>query len=334
MDVITLQNKLCNEPDNIIKILDRLGFSNIKDRGKYITFPNLDGDNLGACSILKENLVYQNFSRNKSGNIFTLIMDVKGVNFPRALNLCAEWLGIKAVSYQIKLPFHGFFKSIKSTNFGFIDSMKEYRESDLPPDDSLSYKYYLDGVSFNVQEEFGIRYDHISNAIITPIHDINGKLVGAKARNNDSNCEMDKRFWAYLEYPKTYCLYGYYQNYKYIIEKDTLIIFESEKAVLQAASINCRCCVAIAGHNISDVQARYIKALQIKKVIVAFDEGISVDEILYNCNKLCSNWKSLIGYINMKNKYILPNSKLSPMDLGSDIFKKLIKEEVVWLKEN
>ena len=93
MNVATLNNELIDNTDNIIKVLTKLGHEKIQSRGKYITFANLGGDNPNACSILTETLGYQNFSHGGSGNLYTLVMDDLGYNFPKALkgNFISYW---------------------------------------------------------------------------------------------------------------------------------------------------------------------------------------------------------------------------------------------------
>lgn len=341
MDVISLTNQLTNQPDKIIKILEKLGCKKIKynEYKGYITStrPEEGADNPLGNMVWIENLMVHQNTRTYDSNIFCLVMDTKNVNFPKALELVAGWVGLKNIkNSSIKYPFCSFFKQVaKQVNEPELN-MRTYLESDLPSKDKLSYKYIKDGVSAQTQEKFGVRYDDISDCIITPIYDYSGRLVGAKARNNNPNCDDAHRFWAFLEYQKTLILFGYTINYKTIIQKKLVIIVESEKAVMQGYDMGCYLLLAIAGHSISQTQSRYIKALGVDKVIVAFDEGICAEECEYEARKCIVDSKfysNRVGYVLDESNILLPKgSKMSPLDQGKKIFKELIKNYVRWLR--
>ena len=335
MNVLTLQNKIIENPDYIIKILEELKFENIADKGKYIMFSNHGSDTRG-CSILKENLVYQNFSHGESGNIFTLVMSEKNFNFPEGLKWVANKLGLsdELVNSKIKYPFGGFYKKIirEATNPEL--NVQTYDESILNEYPiACTKRFFDDGIDYQTQEKFNLRYDHYNHTILIPTYSFDGKLVGIKARSNDDNSDM--RYWAAVPYSKTCTLYGYHQNYKSITEKKICIIVEAEKSVLQASSFGCFVVLAVSGHSISDVQARYIKSLMPDKIIVAFDEGLSEEELIFESKKLELSTKlanTKVGYIYDENNELLEkDSKLSPTDLGKDVFNKLIKNYTKWL---
>ena len=329
MNVQTLNNELIDNTDNIIKVLTKLGHERIQARGKYITFANISGDNPNACSILTETLSYQNFSHGGGGNIFTLTMDDLGCDFPTALATLAKWLGIKnSLQYNIHLPFKAFYKQVLREQLEPESSMKRYSESRLPPLDSFSKLFVDDHISVEAQKHFGVRYCHEDDCILIPIYTINNELVGVKARNN-SNEDYNNRWYAWLPYAKSHVVYGLNWNYKNIINKKTLIIFESEKAVMQAWDCGVYCTCAVAGHNISETQARIIKSLMVENIIVAFDESICEEEIKYEASKLCVNnftYKNNVFYIFDGNgTFLKQGSKDSPMDHGKETWQKLYK---------
>lgn len=336
MDVIALTNQLVNQPEKIIKVLERLGCEKIKynDHKKYITStrPEEGADNaLGLMCFVDTLGVHMN-TRAYKGNIFSLVMDTRRVSFPSALKLVSEWTGVK--STPIKYPFHSFYKGIYNDRKDNIIDIPSYSEDKLPPK-GINLKYIKDGVSALTQEKFDMRFSIEENAIVTPIYDCQGNLVGAKARNNDSNCDDAHRFWAYLEYPKTQTVYGYVQNYRNIIYKKKILIAESEKAVMQASSMGCDLCLAVGGKNISDTQAKYIKSLGADKIYVAFDEGVCFDEMEYQAKKLIVNnnvYQNKVGcIIDEENEILQKGSKDSPFDHGKNFLNRLIKEKVRWV---
>ena len=337
MDVNILTEKIVSDPENIIKILNKLGHDKIHDKGKYFHTANLDGDNDTAISILKENLVYQNFTRNDSGNIYSLIMYDKGYTFPEALQFAAKCIGYKDVGIKVRPPFGGFYKPlVQNKNKDYTINLKIYSEADLPSPNNLSMMWIQDGVDPFTQIEYGIRYSPECDSIIIPVHDYNGNLVGAKKRLNKRSCSSSERWGMYIPYPKSELCYGWIHNYSTIKEKKTVVIVEAEKSVAQLSSMGYDVGLAIGGHNISDYQEHYIKSLQADKIIVAFDEGLEEDEIKYEALKLLPSngiYSNKVGYIFDGGREILGRgSKDSPTDHGLKVFNRLYKKHVVWIK--
>ena len=337
MDANILAKKIASDSENIVKILHKLGHENIKDRGKYLQTSNLDGDNTSAISIVKENLVYQNFTRNDSGNIYSLIMYDKKVTFPEALQFAARCIGFKDDGTRIRLPFGGFYKAVLQDKLNdYSVDIPIYTESDLPNSHNLSMLWVEDGVDPWTQLEYGIRYDPECDSIIIPVHDYRGNLVGAKKRYNKRNCLPSERWGMYIPYNKSMLCYGWVHNYVNIKEKKKVIILEAEKSVAQLTSMGCNLGLAIGGHNISRYQAHYINSLQADEIIVAFDEGISEDEIRYEAKKLIPKngiYKNKIGFIfDGAGEMLERGSKSSPTDHGKKVFKKLFTDHVIWLK--
>lgn len=329
MDAIALRDKIVGNKNYIFQIIDSLGYKQIKESQKYFSFPRLDGDNLSANTLYIDSLRWQCYTRGESGNIFTLVMSTKNITFPESLEYCANVIGITAEELpKTTYPFSGFFKGIYKISGSLLEADETYPETILTKYNGFSQMFFEDGVSFDVQQYFGITFSHNDNAVVIPIRNMKGNLVGVKMRNNDKNCPHEKRFWSEYNYPKTRVLYGLFHNYKKIIEKDTLIIFESEKGVLQAASIDCYVSIGIGGHNISPTQAKLIKSLMINKIIIAFDEGIDEWDIMEECAKLVAHnniYNPKIYYIYDKNNQILPEgSKDSPIDHGKTVFQKLL----------
>lgn len=328
MDVHCLTGLLQGDPIKIADVLEALGYEP-KDRGSYYQMKNLDGDNPTAIAVWKNSLNYNNYTRAKNGNIITLIMDVKGYSFPKALQWLAKELGVaNAPIVKIKYPFGGFYRKLQADDADKVVFTK-YSENDLPPNDSLSYRFFKEGIDYQTQEYFGVRYDHVSNAIIIPVHDWYGRLIGAKARiNSDTD---GQRWYAYLPYPKTGILYGWNANYKNIIEKGICIVTESEKGVMQLYSMGVHVGLALGGHDISKVQVRYLKSLKCK-IILSLDEDITEEEVEKQAAKLdgCDVWMIK----DRVHKYLPFGSKASPTDFGMDVFKKLLKECLVKCEVN
>ena len=340
MDAAILSERLRGKNDDIVKIMEHIGFKteNIKfhNNGKYLTTPRIGGDNKAGIIIYPDSLVVlQTTHGRESGNIFTLVMDTLSCSFPEALARISSWINYKS-DIKVTLPFKGFYKAIERDTDD-IPTFRTYREDQLPSPKNLSQQYFLDGVSFKAQQLFGVRVDLNNNSIVTPIRGYDGvSLIGAKNRVNDRNCPHDKRFYASLPYPKNQIVYGYALNYASIIKENCVIIFESEKSTMQAYSFGMPYAVAIGGHCVSKVQARYIKSLGAKKIVVAFDSDICEEEKEFEAKKLVTESfgaKNNVYYIHDRNEqFIKKADKVSPSDYGRGVLEKLISNCMVQVK--
>lgn len=326
MDVITIQNELLAHPDKVRQLIEALGFEGIIERDNRFTFKNIGGDNPSGISVYKDTLKYCNFSHGGNGNIFTLVMETKHCTFPESLKYIVKTLHLKLTNVKITLPFGGFYKGLSKPTTG-IEEMKHYSEKDLPDAHSLSLKFLKDRILLCVQEKMGVRYDHEQNAILIPIYDPAHNLVGCKARSNDPNVDMGHRWWAHLPYQKTNILYGLDANYTSIIQHDQCFVFEAEKSVMQAMSFDLNTGLAIAGHNFSQTQIKYLRALNVNEIVVSFDQDLDEDEVRYEASKILSTHRNTrVFYLyDRKGKYLPKGSKASPTDFGQDVFLDVYK---------
>lgn len=337
VNILRLQQEIMREDGHIIEILEALNLEGIKEHDKYITFKNYRGDNASARVVYKDTLKYINWTRGDNGNIFTLVMQERKCGFGEALRWICGVTGIRPEKKNnVRYPFGGFYrKLLKDNDLDEDEDPYVYKESDLPPVGSLSKKFLDDGIPLITQEKWGVRYSHEDDAILIPIWGYMGELVGCKARSNSPHCPFDRRWWTYLSYRKSQYVYGWFENYRAIQKKETVIVVEAEKSVMVLDGWGCRLGLAIGGHGISKTQARYIKSLMPKKIVVAFDQGLDEEEVRAEAGKLAPRhrfMKTEVGYIFDKSGDVLRlDGKDAPVDLGIDKFKILMKEYVKWM---
>ena len=342
MNVLKLNEILSGNTDNIIQILESMGFDEIIEHNgganPYLSFPNLDGDNKSACNIYIDSLNYNNYTRSKKGNIYTLVMDTQQINFPQSLEYISSILNIdkKKIESNIKYPFAGFYNKIQKQSDEPEYSMPTY-DLDILKEYTGKYSklFFDDGINFDSQNKYHIGYDIWSNRITIPEFTFDGKLCGIMGRLNDKNCLHEERWLPIIPCSRNMTLFGYTKNYNKIKEKDICIIGESEKAPMQMCSMRCEVGLASCGNQISNIQAKYIKSLNTSRVIVGYDEGLEEEYIREQAKKLIINnhfLKNKVGYIFDKNNDVLKKgSKNSPYDLGITAFKELIKNHIIWL---
>ena len=199
MNVLKINEMLSNNDERLLQILEALGFENIREKnnsnGGYFVFPNLNGDNKGAINVYKKSLNYINYTRGKKGNIYTLIMDVKKINFPKALDYVVNTLNLDKTQFDTKIeyPFNGFYLDLLRAESEPELSMKTYDLSILNEySNKYSQLFYEDGIDYVSQQEFGVGYDIWSNRITIPEFTFDGKLCGIMGRLNDRHCSHEE----------------------------------------------------------------------------------------------------------------------------------------------
>ena len=127
--------------NKILDILENLNCKNIKDNGKYISSAFPDGDNSHGININKDNLSFNSFSRDLKGDIFSLIMYIKDIEFFEAIKFIHNLFGLKIQPYKNnkKTEFDPLelFKRIKSSAYSDI----EIEELNTYGDDVLNDYY-------------------------------------------------------------------------------------------------------------------------------------------------------------------------------------------------
>lgn len=340
MDVNILTSKLENQPDKIIQILEALGFENIKFnyQKNNLRFAREESRNPTSCLVDCGTLRFFVFSTNQKGNIFSLIMDVNRCSFPDALKFAARKAGIsdEEVSIKTRWPFDGFFLKLLPDYDEEMEDLKTYPEETLEPyANKFNLKFVRDGISLQSQEKFGVGYDVDSNRITIPERATDGSLVGIMGRAN-YECDHDKRWYPLIACPRSKTLFGYAENYHRIQETGNVILFESEKAVMQCDSFGSNIALATCGCHISDTQAKYIKRLLPKKIILAYDEGLEEEHLVNECKKLIVNnpiLKTKVGFIHDEASLIPEGSKWNIADLGRDAYVEGLTKYVKWVNE-
>ena len=103
---------------------------------------------------------------------------------------------------------------------------------------------------------------------------------------------------------------------------------------MQCSDFGCNIASAIMSHDISASQATIIKSLMCDEVIIAFDEGVTLQEIKKACAQVYVNDSVYHNKVFYLYGGLPKGSKASPSDFGIDTFKKLFKENIFEYKEN
>lgn len=329
MSVEILNEYLKNKPEDIMKILELTDFHSISfSNGKNeIRCAYYEGGNPTSVWINCETLQTYVFSKGIGGNLINLISIHNNWSVNSTINTIMKILNLKSLD-NISIPFifNGFYKRCKS--------IKKNKDIIYPKELLDKYinfpniRFLKDNISLETQFKFNIKYDSINNRIIVPWFDKKGNLVGITGRYNFDDLGNNPKWKAVENFSKGNFLYGMYENQQGIEDSGYVIIGESEKFVMQLDTYGYHNALALGNCNITDTQARIIKSLPVGKVILALDEGINIEHLLDQCDKLkggiFNNSKEIYCIFDNENKIIPKGSKGSPSDYGKENFELLL----------
>lgn len=354
IDLKELENSLTDE--RIIELVTELGSDEYRETDSAIIFKTICHN----CDSEDSSFKLYFYKKNRRFHCYTEC----GCNFNiyELFKKRYELLGIPFNFYKdIVLKISQGIK-LKGFDNGFFDPYKSDYQKYEPREISVNLtpinisilnvfsnffapEWLENGISKESMERFQIKYSIPQNKIIIPHYDFDGNLIGIRGRAlNPEDIEIGKYMPIQVgdkiySHPLGYNLYGLNLNKDNIRKRKMAIVTEGEKSPLQYETMFGRennICVATCGSNFSPYQFQLLRRAGAEKIIIAFDkEGQTWKEQeqyrakLYKICKRYSN-ECLMGFItDTKN---LLELKDSPTDKGKEIFKRLYKEGVVWVK--
>lgn len=340
MNALKLTEHLSNNRDDILKVLESLGYQNITYNSSHneYRFAREYGRNPSSVRLSIDTLSFICFSTNERGNLYSLVMSKKSLNFPRTLEYIADLLGLEKSNFNksVKVPFAGFYKKLVREIQEPEISMKTYDESILKEyQGKYNSMFFRDGISYKTQEKFNVGYDIWTNRITVPEYTFDGKICGIMGRSIDINCAKEERWLPIIPCSRSLTLYGFHTNYECIQRKNLCVIGESEKFPQQLDTMGSNVGLGSCGCYLSDTQVKYIKGLLVGRVILAYDEGLEEEYVREEAKKLKVNntiFHNNVGYIWDSEHQVIPKeSKGSPSDYGKDGYLYLMKNCVKWI---
>lgn len=326
-----IKKELIHNPEKLKEALEYFGYCNITIRAKYIQFGRDENSSHKSIVIKLEHndyLYVHDYARNIQMDIFSYIMKQRNVEFSKVLNVVKGIL--KITDYYEYFDNRGVFG-------GFYDRIRKRRASQIKVlDNSIlngyvgcgNLRFLRDNISLASQRFFDIRYDVESQAIVIPIYDQVGQLIGIKVRCNYDVPDGEMKYYYLYPCAITQTLYGYSHNYEYLVN-NIVYLFESEKSVMQCYSYGIRNCVALGSGSISPKQVQMLLELNPRKIVFLHDVGYGYENIMRNINmvKAYSRFSEVgLGYWDYFGKSY--ENKVSPSDLGKEILENILDKEI------
>lgn len=328
-----IKEMLIDNPDKLITLLEIFGFEHINHRNTEIRFARSDSGGANISIKLKNNpyCVVSDWSRGVCTDIISYIIQEKDVEFRGVLQTTKKILGLGNDwrPQQRKCLFAGIYENINRQNREV--QLKTYDESVLDKYERVgNLRFLRDGISLDAQKFFDIRFSIEDNAIIIPIYNECGDIIGAKARINGDPEEGESKYYYPLPVQVSQTLYGYSKNYSYLYGNDVIVV-ESEKSVAQGYTFGVRNIVALGSSAVSEKQSKMLLQLQPRRIILAFDEGLAFEQIQRNADMIkscCSMFETEIWYWDADQDLDI-GEKCSPTDMGREKFDEIMEEQLV-----
>ena len=195
-----------------------------------------------------------------------------------------------------------------------------------------------EGITKEVMDNFQIKFSLGQNKIIIPHLDLDGRLIGIRARAlEQKDIELGKYMPITIgetiyAHRLQFNLYGLYQHKEAIQKYKRAVIFESEKSVLKDEVFYGKNSIAVAccGSSLSKYQVALLcKKLGVNEIVIAFDKeytDLKDPKAKTYRNKLiemCEKYKHLASFSYIYDEQNLLSLKDSPNDRGKEIYEKL-----------
>lgn len=332
--ITKIKEKLQHNVEEILLILDKIECHNIKLCGDKFRFGIDDEGSMNGNSLDINTLRFKSFSKNKSGDILTLISDKKNISLGDAIKWCASELDLSyeySEKTEIVLPFSGFWRQYSKVKDNDVNPPKIYPIERLKEyTGRLNTLWLEDNISLQTQELFDIGLDFETNRIAIGWKDVNSELVGIMGRLNKKELtDKDTKYLPIIPFNKGKVLYGLDVNYSNILDNGTIIIVESEKSVLRGYELGYRNIVALGGNNISERQAALIKSLCVN-VVISLDEGIELTHSIEQAKKCKIENPFFSNEVYVMEVDDLPK-KHSIFDMNKEVIDNYLKNKLIYI---
>jgi len=342
--------------DDVRVFLESLGVDQIAvyEDKDYLVCPTICHNPLDEAESMKlywyqNNKIFKCYTEcNESMSIFTLYQKFMQINYHRVtfeeavdyVKKCIRHITVsKTKKYRPDIDFEQY--KFDST----IPQLTEYPKVMLTY--FLPYHHPLwlrEGIKPEVMDKFNIGLWNAENKITIPHFDIDGRLVGIRARTLDK--EEAEEFGKYrpvqiantlYSHPLHFNLYGIYEHQDAIKKRRSAIIAEGEKSVLLDDGYygEWSNTVACCGSNLNKFQVSLLtNTLGANEITIAFDKEYEdwrsneAREYRTKIENMCKKYAGQATFYYIWDMDNLLGHKDSPFDKGKEVFEKLFKHRI------
>lgn len=267
---------------------------------------------------------FYDYSSGLGGNVFNFVKYYFNCSSRTALDILKKFAGYDGdISVAQRPQILNVMKKYASKN----TSQKQSSSVILPEDymnrfekKESKLKIWIDeGISKESLDRFQVRYDPISDRLVYPIRNMDGRIVnvGGRAVNPNWKSLGERKYTYFFQWGTINTIYGAFENMDEILKKREIILFEGCKSVLLADTWGIKNTGAILTSHLSSNNVKILASLGVDAVF-ALDNDVDV--------RADKNIRKLSKYINVyfiRDTRGLLDTKDSPVDKGHEVFEKL-----------
>ena len=324
MSHLNLEDEIFKDPEIIKSYLSIFGFTKFRTHrnNTYITMARGEGSSpTGITCYLDKNKAFLiDYSKDIKGDLISFVMKEKKLGFFDVIRPLSELVEGKYIPSKVSFSKpNKYFSGLFDRRNHYLRKLKPLSFEVLEHYESRGNDRFLrDGISLETQNRFRIGYENKTQQISIPYFDVDGNLLGVKARANTEN--PGSKYSFLQPFKASLALFGVWQNREHLFQADRIYVFEAEKSVMQAYTFGIKNCVSIGNSSISRRQSELLIAFAPKEIVLMLDEGLSESVIARNCRTLVET----MHLVNIPVRYWVPSedipSKSSPTDLGKERF--------------
>ena len=298
--------------------------------GEHWALSPLKDENTPSFSVDAEKGCFYDFSSGIGGNVLTFIEKYNKCSFGEAVRILKEYANISDDGVSARLTATKVMRKFKKPRIDKkIVNMPVLQPNYLEAfeyDKTKMQEWIDEGISEDVLVKHSVLYDAFSNRLIYPIYNLDGELINVSGRTLDPDYKKKKirKYTYYKPLGDLNTLYWLSQNREEILKKKEVILFEGAKSVMKAETWGVTNTAAILTSHLNPLQLRILIRLGVR-VVFALDEDVDIRED-GNIKKL----KRFVKVEYISGKGVLQD-KMSPVDLGEEVFRELYKERE-WYK--
>lgn len=293
--------------------------------GEYWALSPFKDENTPSFSVRREPAVFFDYSSGIGGNLFTFVRYYNNCGAKEAVDILKKYAGCegKTLAPREKLSAALVCKKYRKPK----QTVKQSKGVILPEtcmdryeDRKEKLKVWVnEGISPLVLKKFQVRYDAFSDRLVYPIRDIAGKIVNIGGRTLDPLWKEKslRKYTYFYGWGSMATIYGLAENMKEILKKKEIILFEGCKSVLVAHTWGIKNCGALLTSHLNPQQMKILARLGCR-VVFALDKEVRIRDD-HNIQKL----KNYVQVEYLWDREDLLDDKDSPVDKGSEVFKKL-----------
>ena len=337
--------------NNVVTFLQSLGVEDIDIQSDYLICPTICHNPLDEAESMK--LYY--YDKTKNFHCYTECSE----NF-NIIELYKRYMEINHYSVDYWEAVEYIRQFLTETDFDFQVEKKENKKEKIEKIDFISLpsfnNHVLDcfinfnhplwlkeNISKEAMRQFNIKFSLSQNKIIIPHYDIDGKLIGIRARAIEEEDVARGKYMPILvgntlyNHQLGFNLYGINENKKAIQLTKRAIIFEAEKSVLLSNSYfdDFSTAVATCGSQLNRFQINLLtKKLGVNEITLAFDKEydkpFSEKGRAYRQKLIekCKKYEGLATFYYIFDEHGLLKEKDSPIDRGIETFETLFSKRI------